>query len=560
MTKRSNVIALDAVDKSTGKKTTHKLRARFVNDPGRYNDEIKRSRIAKQEDTTDIEVSRAIEDEFRALMGGSKQLVPPPFNLAKLVAMRNVSTVLGQAASAMVQNTVGFGYQLRERRFREGARDKLSAEIAHERDDIDEFLASVHPKHSLTQLLKRVVFDKHMCGNGYLEMIEDRGDELVGLNHLHGHTVRMTKMGRPVRTRVPVVRPSKGYRLEYRNVWHRFRRFVQIRDHKLVWFKEAGDPRHLDYRTGKFEDDLPPRRRATSLLHFSLYHPTSPYGVPWWIGASFAVWGSWFAEEVNWTTIRNNNIPAMFVIVENGILTDESTERLAEWVEHQIAGQANYSKFIILEGMASEEGSPNPAAFKIRVEPLHAVQKQDQLYQEYLKNNDHKVQRSFRIPPLYFGDVEAFNKATSDTARTMTDEQVFAPERTDQDHLINRFLLLRRGARFHALRHNHPNITDDIELIRLMGIGERSGAVTPRRADRIMQDVFGDDLGTLPQGIDLDTPYSLQFAQAQGGGGAGGARTAGDDAGKELLGSILQLRDNIEKELSARLDDERLVA
>jgi hypothetical protein len=87
-----------------------------------------------------------------------------------------------------------------------------------------------------------------------------------------------------------------------------------------------------------------------------------------------------------------------------------------------------------------------------------------------------------------------------------------------------------------------------------MAIAERSGAMSPRRADRIVRDVFGDDVGRLPQGIDLDKPFSITFAEAQKGGGMGGAQglEAGGDPAKGVLQNLVSLRHSIEKELDDR--------
>ncbi|MDI5983006.1 hypothetical protein QDK53_42975, partial [Amycolatopsis magusensis] len=43
-----------------------------------------------------------------------------------------------------------------------------------------------------------------------------------------------------------------------------------------------------------------------------------------------------------------------------------------------------------------------------------------------------KIRSAFRLPPIYTGESQDYNKATADTARKTTEEQVFQPER----HLI----------------------------------------------------------------------------------------------------------------------------
>jgi PBSX family phage portal protein len=549
-------IELDGTDKQ-GKRRRFKLHARTLG-------ERAYQRIRKQQDdgdddglSPDVAVSRAVEGEFHRLIRGKERtIILPPFDLRRLAGMREISPELGESIDAMVTNTVGFGFQLKERPF---ASDEIRARhaeaIAREKSELTARLSSVHPVDSMTRLMERMAEDKHATGNGYLELVDSQRGELVGLNHVHGHSIRLTeKDRRPTKIDVPVIRLDT-FSVDERPAFYHFRRYVQIRNNRLVWFKEAGDPRQMDWRTGEFAkrgEEIPFSKRATALIHFNVYNPLTPYGVPVWIGATFSIFGSREAAEVNWVTIRNNSIPSMFVVVENGALTPESIERLEEWVEHQIQGSPNRSKFIILEGDTIDEGAPNPAQFRIRIEPLKSLQQSDELYQDYRKNNGEEVRKTFRLPPIFVGSSDEYNRATADTSRDIADEQVFAPERNRNDHPLNRFVLSRWGARFHQLVHNHPNITDDIELIRMAAIGERSGAVTPRRMDRIMTDIFGDGLGPMPKGIDLDVPYSLQFAQAQAGGSARGGMGGGDNAARGMINDLLDLRTKIEKELDRR--------
>jgi capsid portal protein len=241
----------------------------------------------------------------------------------------------------------------------------------------------------------------------------------------------------------------------------------------------------------------------------------------------------------------------MFVIVENGALTEASIDRLQKWTEEQVQKGMNYSRFLLMEGETVEDGTPNPQSFRIRVMPLAQYQKDDQLFQKYDGNNREKVRQSFRLPPIFVGRTEDYTRATADTSRAVADEQVFAPERNKDTFAVNRFVLARWGARFHTFKLNNPNVTDDIQLITLMGMAERSGGMTPRRADRIIRDVFGEDIGPMPQGVPLDVPFSVTFAQAQSGLGSGGGAPSGDTA-RRVIDGMLDLRRRIEKELDDR--------
>lgn len=58
----------------------------------------------------------------------------------------------------------------------------------------------------------------------------------------------------------------------------RFRKYVQMVDGKQVFFKEYGDPRIMNLRTGKYEANTPEELQANEVIHFKL--GSGAYGVP----------------------------------------------------------------------------------------------------------------------------------------------------------------------------------------------------------------------------------------------------------------------------------------
>ena len=202
------------------------------------------------------------------------------------------------------------------------------------------------------------------------------------------------------------------------------------------------------------------------------------------------------------------------VLVSNGMLTEGSVKRVQEFVETQIAGSGNYSKFLLLEAESSEEeGLGNAGTMKLETTPLTQHQHTDQLFQEYDKNNADKLRRSFRLPPMFVGKADDYNKATAESSRKLADEQVFAPERTEVDHVINYKLLPPMAAKYHAFISNTPNTTDNKELAQILNFAEKTGGITPNIARAIISDIFGTDLGTIdPDKFDGDVPFTLTIA------------------------------------------------
>lgn len=557
----TRIIPVEAIGKD-GTRLKRTLKATVINIPKAM------TGTATAEELADLGMPQSAaqdEEKVTSLSSSSNALIDPPYPLLMLTTLVENNTELGQNIRAMVTNTVGFGYQLKERRLPETVDRE---EVAEEKEEGHAFLGCVHVKWSLDQLMKRVTYDLHACGNGYLELIDGADGELAAMNHVHGHSIRLAKQDAyATMADVPRVRPGNGFKVEYVKRAHRFRRFAQVRNQALVWFKEAGDPRQMDRRTGRYlklGESLAPKFRATSLIHFALYSPFTPYGVPYWIGNLFSIFGSRGAELTNYRTITQNNIPSMFVMVENGSLTSASIKRLRQFAEEQVAPGANMSKFIILEAEPMDEGMPDPTKLSIKVQPLKHLQTTDELFQDYDKNNKDKIRQAFRLPPIFVGRSDDYTRATADTSKALADEQVFAPERRDHNHLLTRFVVLPMGLRYHVFTFNTPNITDDLELVRMMVASEKSGAMTPRRADRIIKDVFGDEVGPMPQGINLDQPYSLQFAAAQQGSGAAAGMFGGgrppmtpngleEDAASKFVSDLVSLRKMLDDELESRL-------
>jgi len=534
----SEPISLQGVD-SNG--VPVKLRARLV--------EVKQP-ITKAvgEPNPDAASSNALgEEELFSQLEGLNRTVEPPYNLQGLARYPHRSTILLQNINAMVVNTVGFGWQLREVKMPEEVRAAHKTEIETEKFKLEHFLKHCNFFNSLTHIRKQEHFDKYTTGNGYVEIVRSPTGKIVNLNHVLGHAIRMTyREDDAVEVAVKVALPHENFKMRTISSYVRFRRYVMFRGSTPVFFKQAGDPRILDKRTGEYTtENLPIRYRATELIHNRIYDPTTPYGVPYYIGTVLGIDGSRKSEEINHNTMNSNAIPSAMVIVENGQLTEDSIKRLQEFIQSQVQSDTNYSKFLLIEGESLEEGSMAPMNLRIRIEPMKRLQQTDEMFQDYDQNNREKTRQSFRLPPLFSGNANDYKRDNVSILRDIADEQVFAPERDHTDDLINRYVLNPLGVKYHRFRSLNPNVTDDTELIRLMGMAERSGAMTPRRADRIIRDVFGDDIGQQPQGIDLDIPFTIQFANAQNGA-LTNLNSSATSTSDNLLGDLMKLNKSVD--------------
>ncbi len=239
----------------------------------------------------------------------------------------------------------------------------------------------------------------------------------------------------------------------------RFRRYVQIRDGRRVYFKEFGDPRLINARTCQVDDnaDIP----ATEIIHFKLYCPYSPYGVPRWIGNWLAVEGSRQAKEVNYEYFENNTVPPMALLVNGTTLNNDVVSRIEDFINDEMKGRKSFNKMLIIEATPENDGPVVKAGIPIvKFQNLSDAQQKDSLFDNYDKTNREKIRSSFRLPPIFVGLTNDYTRATARESREVAEEQVFGPERADHDFVINRLLFPAMGVRYWRYKSLPPQVND----------------------------------------------------------------------------------------------------
>jgi len=505
--------------------------------------------------------SKQVEDPFEDMYGegAAAGIVRPPVNLLELSTLWENNTVLGQCIAAMEVNCDGLGHRFVPRIKVEKLDAKAKAQMEVEEIILDNFFnyASVEdPELAFTDLRMRKRRDQEATGGAWWEVLRNPAGELMGFNVIPSHTCRWSKYSDPIETQQNLLFKVAGGGLKWktRTVYKRFRKMAQIRAHKVVWFKYFGDPRIIDSRDGEVKDEsLEKGHRANECIYFPcVWAPRSPYALPRYIGNLFSVYGSRSSEEINYFTFENNNIPSMAILVSNGMLTDGSIGRVKEFVESHIAGKKNYSQFLILESEPVGEGVANPGTMKLEIKPLTDVQHKDELFQQYDLNNRKKIKGAFRLPPIFTGSTEDYNRATAQVAKVLTDEQVFNPERSTFDNFMNRVILPDLGVVYWQFKSNTPDTTDNETLVKLMAAAEKAGGMTPAIAREVMSDVFSRDLGEVT-GLDPNIPFSVQLATAMKNAGnpaAALSSTPGEGVTKADLSPVEKVEKLVEMRTS----------
>lgn len=486
------------------------------------------------------ESSGLVDDPWKNLTE-SGQVIEPPLDPMTLTMMEENNSELRQCVDAMVTNIEGFGGRLILPNMSKEDYEKKKAEIIAERKRVRAFLMNFDPDDDLTALRAKTRREMELTGNGYWELIPAKADpsRIVAMKLIESHTVRLTKADNDSTPFEKIeIDPETGD--EYKQTFFKkFRRFVQIRNNRKIFFKEWGDPRIVDRDSGRAYKDaatataagLKKERYAHAIFHHKIWSSRTPYGLPRYIGNLFSLFGSRAADEINYNTFLNNNVPAMAILVSgNAMLTEGTIKRINEFTQSVMKRSNNYSKFLLLEAEPASDGMQNSGTAKIEIEKLKSEQTDDQLFQKYDQNNSEKIRRAFRLPPIYVGKSADYNRGTAETSQKLAEEQIFAPERDAMDRQLNK-LLIWMGFKYWRFKSFSPNLTNNDDLIKMLGTIEKTGAMTPNLARKAVGDIMNTELPLFDKetaGFDPDVPFSLTMAEAvKGEGSLGGNPSTG---------------------------------
>ncbi len=434
--------------------------------------------------------------------------INPVIDLIGLKTMVKHSTILPQCVRAYKNNIAGFGIGVRY-----VDDEPETPERSAEFQKLQEVIELLNIEQDTKEVFEDIIEAREIYGIAYLEVIRDFAGDVVQVEFVKDTPyVRKTK---PIDPYIPTMYYHHGQQLERKKRYCKYRQDI---GGKTVFFKEFGDPRIMDNRSGEYLEDgetLEIEYQANELMEFAI--GTEPYGEVRWIGQALGVDGSRKAEGLNNNYFQNGRHTPLMIIVRNGTLTDESFDKLQTYMD-DIKGEKGQHAFIILEtestdGRADFDSDEKP---DVEIKDLAGILQKDELFQNYLDNNRRKVQSAFQLPDLYVGYTTDFNRATAQTAQEVTEEQVFQPERKSLAWAINNRLLNGYQFRYVEAYFLEPDISNPDDLYKLLTVCNNAGGLTPNKAKQIIYEAFGevsedypDDWGNMP----------LAYSQSQGMGG-----------------------------------------
>lgn len=451
--------------------------------------------INRAESDTSRQITAVDEFTGFVLAGDGSILLPTPYNVAKLLDLVERSNMLGQCIESYVTNIVLTGWEV-------DGTIRGKDPLADESHELQSFIDHANVDQSLVAVVSEAIRHREQVGFGFIEVIRDAAGRISLLRHASSQYTRL--MGKHKDEVLVTYEIQRGRRVSVVREFKKFRKFLQIVNGTLRYFREFGDPRRMNCDTGFFEgeDGYSPGRDATEIIHLKL--PSSePYGVPRWITQIPSIIGSREAEEVNMRYFQDNTVPPMMLLVGNGRLTEASYRELTRSLNENGIGQDRQHKILLLEAVGESDSLDGKGgSIDLKVEKLTDTRQSDGLFKDYDDANMSKVRSSFRLPPVLVGMSQDVNFATATTSVFVAESQVFAPERSVLDELLNRLLVNGKnglGLRSAKLTSRTPSITSPDMVIKTLTALNVMGALTPRNAQAVANRMLQLEIGTYPE-------------------------------------------------------------
>ena len=425
----------------------------------------------------------------------------PSFSFEQLAKIVQGSNTLRQCIESYVVNIESYGYTLEY--IGEEGKEELPR-VQAEKAVLEGFLANCSPDNSLRTIRERSRWDLETMGTRFYEIARDRAGRVVLFDHIPGLTMRRTRRtNEQVEVKIEIPNPADPTQTIRKTAVRSFCKFVQISyaagGWQNVYFKEFGDPRVMDPKTGDYVTDgsLPVDQQATEVYMDSLYTPGQIYGLPRWFGQLPSILGSREAEVVNLNFFKENAIPAMAVLISGGALTKDSFDAVSQYLT-AIRGKKAMNRLLILEAQADDTiGSiekGGAATTKIDLKPMGSERQQDQLFGDYDAANQQKVRGSFRLPPIYAGRAEDYTRASAFASMITAEQQIFNPERTGFDEFMQKKILSTYRPKYWRFKTAGIPIVDPDTMGNMLLAMDETGALTPNAVIKIANRVLGIDI------------------------------------------------------------------
>jgi PBSX family phage portal protein len=490
-------------------------------------------------------------------------LIKPPYDPTKMCNIAESGGKLSTCIEVYVSSIEGYGYEFR---YTGTKGEEETTAVINEKKALEGFFSRVNESQSTTELRKELRRDYETTGNAYIEVLRYTDKDLAALYRADPKYVRLqAKQKEPIEIKVKLFRNG---RMRETTIYKRFRRFAMLIggvQTRLRYFKEFGDPREMCAITGKYENELENgekiQEKATEIIHIK--QGNDIYGIPRWAGLASVILGINKADFVNYNLFDNNAIPALAVLVSGGRLTSDSVEDIINILDSR--NKEDYMNVAILEAVSADsDGNVDDKSSTARVDFKELSKPDDSLFQNYVEKCEKRIMSAFRLPPLLFGEIGDYSRATSSSAKLIVEDAVFSVERRSFDEVFNFTLMAELGAQYFTYFTMGPRLLEGSDLIDAIGKLARAGALSVNQAVRLSNRILDLDTSlydspwaNIPVALLLELMKKSQVTEIEGVGNMDpeevqeAANTVKEIAGKSEMDSIAEdvseLKDQLEE-------------
>lgn len=319
---------------------------------------------------------------------------PPPYNMAYLTQLYEISPIHAAAVDARVDNVVGLGwyfdYTEKTKRDREAVaadeeeRIRFDRILAKEKARLTTMLEDMTGGDEIEEVLNAVVKDAYTTGNGYFEIGRTVEGKIGYLGHI----------------------PSKDIRVRNKKDG-----YVQYVDGNPIFFRNFGDTTKAD----PFKKDMNPNE----IIHYKVYSPTNQYyGVPEVVSVVDSIAGIQYATKYNLEYFENKAVPRYIIKLKNVQINEAQQAKLMKFFETTTKQTSHRSLMVPIVGSDKSDIS------------FEAVEtgKQEASFGEYIEMNMMLILARHRIAKGYLGISDGAGLSSSRDSDKIFKDSVTGPQ------------------------------------------------------------------------------------------------------------------------------------
>ena len=436
---------------------------------------------------------KPVEEYFSNYYGSG--ILQPPYDQYELLKVIENSSILAQCIEAYAINIGGFGYEILPRY----DPDDPPPGVEEEKNRLEIFFEQAVFEDSFEILRAKLDRNRESTGQWYTEIIRTFSGEIAGIQPIRSYTMRLAGLSDPVRVTTTVVAPGTYEKIEIER-YQRFRKFVQYEGGQtLTFFKQLGDPRHLNKYTGEWSDKpWKPEEEANEILFHPIYATWSEYGIPRWVPAMPEIVSLRSFSELVYLWFQRGCIGTYMMATTNARVINK--EELQQKIDAYSRGLRKAFNILFVEAESGDlldidsDGGKGSIVLEDISQNLNY-----ELITQYPPLGRATVLSVMRLPPIYVGESSDYNRATAEVAREIGENQVFWPERNLFDSKINTVLFPVMGIYYHTFRSKGARTKSMVEIAKASSWYWQTGVGTINAAIKMYNELTGFSLPTIDE-------------------------------------------------------------